>query len=85
LRREDCSTLRRRRAEIARQQIGVFLEVGRRRNEVNSKHDVVDCRAAGLKTLADVLANLVINRKAARALDLELSSLLLSRADELIE
>src|SRR5882757_6262964 len=59
LRREDCSTLRRRRAEIARQQIGVFLEVGRRRNEVNSKHDVVDCRAAGLKTLVDVLANLL--------------------------
>jgi hypothetical protein len=45
--------------ELARQQIGVFLEVGRRRDGANRKDTFVDSCAAGLKARADVLTNLL--------------------------
>jgi hypothetical protein len=59
LRRGDRFTLRRRRPEIARQQINVLVEFGRRRDRGDRKSNVVDCCSSGLEAGANVLAHLL--------------------------
>ena len=59
LRDGDHRTVRRRRAEIALAQIGVFVEFRGRRDMADRKNNVLDPRAAGIEAGADVLANLL--------------------------
>ena len=59
LRRAYRRALRRRWAEIAREQIGIFVEFGGRRDVVDRKDNVVDGRAAGLKARVDILSDLL--------------------------
>src|SRR5690349_11383972 len=59
LRFVDRFTFCRRRAEIVRQQIGVFVELGRRRDESGRIDNVVDRRASGREAGAGVLADLL--------------------------
>jgi hypothetical protein len=46
-------------AEVAWQQIGVFVELGRRRDEADRRGNVVDCRASSLEAGAGILADLL--------------------------
>src|ERR1700730_3816264 len=59
LRHGDRRALRRRRAEIALAQIGVFVEFGRLCDVADRKDNVLDRRATGIEAGVDVLADLL--------------------------
>jgi len=63
LRQADRRALRRRRAEIALAQIGIFVEFDRLCDVADRKNNVLDCRAAGIKAGTVVLANLGRGRR----------------------